>query len=216
MSHHLVTMRQFVQFVVFAILASVATSARSESRIINGNVAIPHSAPYIISMQVFNRTGDPNVSRHTCGGSIIDEKWVITAAHCVVGRPEGISLGIFAGRHDLQLSEEDEQAQHRSIELIIVHEDYPNPPIDDEPFDIALIKVSEPFVFNERIQPIKLATQDKLHSGVTRAFGWGSISLNMTAVIPNLLQVIPLFFFLLFIIIKPFTVIDFTSEYHRL
>lgn len=183
-------MRQLVQFVVvLCAVASVTVAVPYEGRVISGSVAIPHSAPYIISMQVLNVTGDPEVTRHTCGGSIIDENWVITAAHCVVGRPAGVTLGIFAGRHNLQLSEQDEQGQHRSIQLIIVHEDYPTRPIDDEPFDIALIKVSEPFVFNEQVKPIALADQDKLHIGLTRVFGWGSVSLNMTAVIPNLLQV---------------------------
>lgn len=182
-------MRPFVQFVVLSAVLSVVLSIGYEGYVINGDEAVPHSAPYIISMQVFNRTGDPNVSRHTCGGSIIHEKWVVTAAHCVVGRPAGISLGIFAGRHNLQLTEQDESGQHRSIELTIVHEDYPKNPIDDEPFDIALIKVTEPFVFNEFVQPIALAKQDTLHTGITRIFGWGSISKNLTAVIPSHLQV---------------------------
>lgn len=183
-------MRLPVQFIFLCFVVSFVVAVSYEGRVISGSVAIPHSAPYIISMQVFNRTGDPEVSRHTCGGSIIQESWVVTAAHCVVNRPSDISLGIFAGRHDLLLSESEEGGQHRSIEFWIVHEDYPTRPIDDEPFDIALIKVTEPFVFNDHVQPIALSSQDTLHSGITRIFGWGSISTNSTAVIPNLLQVL--------------------------
>jgi len=177
-----------VQIIILLVAAASSSAGPFESRVINGEPAIPHTAPYIVSLQVFNRTGDPNVSRHTCGGSIINENWVITAAHCVVNRPADVFLGVFAGRHDLLQSELDEGGQHRSIALTLVHEDYPKNPIDDEPYDIALLKVTEPFVFDERVQPIALPAQDELHYGVSRVYGWGSISKNKTAVIPNILQ----------------------------
>ena len=45
------------------------------SRVVNGNNAKRHAWPWQISLR---RDG-----RHHCGGSIIDPKWVLTAAHCV-------------------------------------------------------------------------------------------------------------------------------------
>lgn len=164
-----------------------------ESFVIDGREAAPHIAPYIISLQLFNRTGDPTISRHRCGGSIISEDWVVTAAHCVVNMPEYTFLGVFAGRHDLTKDEESEGGQHREIEDVIIHPSYWWD--DDEPYDVALIRVSEPFVFNATdsfVKPILLPPQDKIHFGITRVYGWGSISTNLTAVLPDRLQTAPL------------------------
>lgn len=162
----------------------------AEQFVIKGEEAEPHSAPYIISLQLFNRTGDPTISRHRCGGSILNEDWVVTAGHCVVNLPQFTFLGVFAGRHNLAKSEEFEGGQHREIEEIIIHPNYWWD--DDEPYDVALIKVSKPFVFNETVQPITLPPQDKIHFGISRVFGWGSISLNLTAIVPDRLQTSPL------------------------
>ncbi|XP_053190083.1 chymotrypsin A-like [Scomber japonicus] len=52
------------------------------SRIVNGEEAVPHSWPWQVSLQDY--TGF-----HFCGGSLINENWVVTAAHCNVRSPEG-------------------------------------------------------------------------------------------------------------------------------
>ncbi|MBW3909087.1 trypsin-like serine protease, partial [Neisseria meningitidis] len=44
------------------------------SRIVNGEEAVPHSWPWQVSLQDY--TGF-----HFCGGSLISENWVVTAAH---------------------------------------------------------------------------------------------------------------------------------------
>lgn len=175
-----------------AISATVVTAASfhgKEQFVINGVEAEPHTAPYIISLQRFNRTGDPTISRHRCGGSIITEKLVITAAHCVVNLESHEFLRVFAGRHNLVLETEFEDGQEREIEQIIIHPKYWWD--DDEPYDVAIIKVTEPFEFNPTVQPIALPEQDKIHFGISRVFGWGSISVNLTQILPDKLQTSP-------------------------
>ncbi|CAB1346240.1 unnamed protein product [Coregonus sp. 'balchen'] len=47
------------------------------ARIVNGEEAVPHSWPWQVSLQQTS-------GFHFCGGSLINENWVVTAAHCNV------------------------------------------------------------------------------------------------------------------------------------
>lgn len=105
----------------------------------------------------------------------------------MVNVPENHWLELFAGRHDLRLSESEENGQSRRLEKIIIHEKYIQR--DDEPYDIALVKVDSPFEFHENITSISLPPADETQEGSATLFGWGSISTNLTAVIPPILQV---------------------------
>lgn len=47
---------------------------RLDGRIVGGYKIDIQDVPYQISLQ--------SSSRHLCGGSIINEKWILTAGHC--------------------------------------------------------------------------------------------------------------------------------------
>jgi len=51
-----------------------AISPSVSVRVVGGVEAMPHSWPWQVSLQ--------NSHGHFCGGSIINEQWVVSAAHC--------------------------------------------------------------------------------------------------------------------------------------
>ncbi|XP_016388978.1 chymotrypsin-like elastase family member 2A [Sinocyclocheilus rhinocerous] len=83
------------------------------SRVVNGEEARPHSWPWQISLQYQSGSS----WYHTCGGSIIAENWVMTAAHCI---SSGRNYMVHIGKHDLSVSEDGSKTI--SAQKIIVHE----------------------------------------------------------------------------------------------
>ena len=60
----------------------------SISRIVGGSEAIPHSWPWMAMLT----TSSSGTSRQFCGGSIVSDRYIITAAHCVSGYVNLINL----------------------------------------------------------------------------------------------------------------------------
>lgn len=72
-----------MQLIIFYVIFFVASSsAEITPYIINGRDALENEFPYIVSLR---RTELELIlgPSHVCGGSIIDEVTVITAAHCL-------------------------------------------------------------------------------------------------------------------------------------
>ena len=64
--------------IVLALCAiSAAHSLPAEDRITNGNLAAVKQFPYQAGLMLYVKGGAA-----WCGGSVISDRWVVTAAHC--------------------------------------------------------------------------------------------------------------------------------------
>lgn len=121
---------------MFAILLllplMVLTNAELTSQIIGGEVAKPGEIPYQVSLQI------EKIGFHFCGGSILNERYVITAAHCVTKVPLKMVV-VVAGTVDLRIP-----TLKHGVQAAYAHERYNS--TDAYANDIALVKVKQPFV----------------------------------------------------------------------
>ncbi|XP_067622095.1 lectizyme-like [Eurosta solidaginis] len=136
----------------------------ASERIINGFEAHKGEAPYIVSL----KSGE-----HFCAGSIIDENWVVTAAHCLIYN----SFEIVAGLHSRNDESEVQIRQVNSKSQYIIHEGYGG---GVSPNDIGLIHIPDGFDFSARtrdgvaaVGKASLPSGKYEITGAGRLYGWG-------------------------------------------
>nr|XP_012225381.1 PREDICTED: chymotrypsin-1-like [Linepithema humile] len=160
---------------IFIALAC-ATQGAPSPNIVGGRDAPNGKYPYQISLRYFGS--------HSCGGSILNARNVLTAAHCVVGRESTLQyLTVHAGTN-----RQNETGDVYQVVNVTVHKDYSSSRFIN---DIALVHLKTSIKYNKKVQPIKLATIDKdLENKPCTLSGWGSTRLGGN--VPNNLQEIDL------------------------
>ena len=151
---------------LFFILAALMAQISCSSRIIGGQFATPGQFPYQISLQLNGR--------HHCGGSIISETFIVTAAHCTIGQNPS-QMRVIVGTTDLT----NRSGQSVGIQQFIIHPQY-NPQTQD--FDISLIRLSQPLTLgSSTVNKIELATADMSVPADTIATisGFGAVNGNL-------------------------------------
>ncbi|XP_060810685.1 chymotrypsin-2 [Amyelois transitella] len=145
-----------------------------ESKIVGGQNATDGGIPYQVSLRsLFNS--------HFCGGSILNSRWVLTAAHCTDGQSV-YNVKVVVGTNSLTHGGKTYKA-----EKIIIHKDYDSNLIVN---DVSVIKVTKDIEFNSKVRPIKLPERDTDEGAPLLLSGWGRVS--YPGYLPDRLQVINL------------------------
>ncbi|XP_011706676.1 PREDICTED: trypsin-1-like [Wasmannia auropunctata] len=136
------------------------------SRIVNGKDAKEGEIPYQVSIQ------RKNSNFHFCGGSILNDKYVITAAHCV---EHEYLKNIKVVAATINLNQNNSKSEHNVIK-IIVHEGY-HASQTSIVNDIALLKVQTPFIKSVTVRPIPLPPRGHVvkANDVAVVSGWGRL-----------------------------------------
>ncbi|XP_058236526.1 transmembrane protease serine 3 isoform X2 [Hemibagrus wyckioides] len=131
------------------------------TRISGGNVSLSGQYPWQVSLQY--------QSQYLCGGSLITNQWIVTAAHCVYGFANPALWMVRVGLTDQPVS----GAADLSVKKIFFHSAYYPEGLS---YDIALIKLTQPLTFNGQIQPICLPNYDEAFSSGSMCWisGWGA------------------------------------------
>jgi len=148
-----------VYILVFSSAAAVAlqcgggvtNEARNLVKIVGGDTVSPVSYPWYAQLYLSNRKLDWFVQ---CGSTIISQRWLITAAHCLMEMesniyPRPINSKIVVGEQEL-----DTVGRKYILKKMISHPDFNRD--DDLKDDIGLVMTRRKIGFSEAVSPICL------------------------------------------------------------
>merc|ERR1712079_245913 len=147
-----------------------------EDRIVGGHEAAHHEWPWQVALFIDDAW--------FCGGALISDEWVMTAAHCADGASY---FDIMAGAHNVRASSEPHRVEITSYNGW-THPGWNHNTLEN---DIALIELPSPLSFNEYIKPscMPMAGDTADVNEMVTCTGWGKPSDSAGGISPVLRMV---------------------------
>uniref|UniRef100_A0A3P9QJ96 Testisin-like n=1 Tax=Poecilia reticulata TaxID=8081 RepID=A0A3P9QJ96_POERE len=167
----------FTYYFFCMVLSLECGFAPRNPKIVGGQDASPGSWPWQVELQLNGQ--------FKCGGSLINKKWVLTAAHCIED-PAPSMWKVILGQQN-QRDRDTKTVVERNIGKIIVHPKFSQTTIDN---DIALLRLSSPVEFTDYIRPVCLAASGSRFNNGTDSWvtGWGNVGEGEPLPRPQTLQ----------------------------
>ncbi|CAG7717287.1 unnamed protein product [Allacma fusca] len=142
-------------------------------KIVGGELAYIREYPWTVALVRYSSFGGSK--RPFCGGTLINNRYVLTASHCVDGQ-QARNVAVLVNEQDL-LSTSEAKTSEISVDQIIMHKDYNRQNIDN---DIALLRLSKTVDIASTItitRPGCLSASSYDFSGkIATVAGWGATS----------------------------------------
>lgn len=155
-----------IAFFVASVAALDFPIFNSGGRIVGGRNASIEEYPWQISLR--RKTAEKNAFKHSCGGSILNERIILCAAHCVVNRDPKQYVIVAGSSH-----KSGAEGVISPVAEFVWHENYNSSSKDN---DVALILLKSPFALDGKsLAPVHLTDKNPGDGEVVTITGWGSL-----------------------------------------
>jgi secreted trypsin-like serine protease len=160
-------MRKLAASMAGVVTAMAALGVAPAYAIVNGVNAAPGEFPHMAGLV------DASSPTVFCGGTLISDRYVLTAAGCLRSR-QASNLVVLLGDHDYKSGTDTGNAAVYGVKRFVLHPSFNSTTQEN---DIALIELVKPVTFNAGVSPALLPPSNLLFTNsVVEVTGWGTTS----------------------------------------